>query len=65
LGARGKDSQESIDERLAAVNWEMEHLKYYDYTVVNDRLDDAVAKVLSIIMAERCKVKYIKDLEVI
>lgn len=64
LGGRGKDSKESIQERLAAVNWEMEHLKYYDYTVVNDKLEDAVAKVLSIIMAERCKVKYIKDLEV-
>jgi guanylate kinase len=65
LGARGKDSPESIDERLAAVNWEMEHLKYYDYMVVNDNLEDAVAKVMSIINAERCKVKYIKDFEVI
>lgn len=65
LGARGKDSRESIKERLDAVNWEMEHLKYYDYTVVNDKLEDAVTKVLSIITAERCKVKYIKDFEVI
>lgn len=65
LGARGKDTQESINERLAAVNWEMEHLKYYDYLVVNDKLDDAVTRVLSIVMAERCKVKYIKDFEVI
>jgi guanylate kinase len=65
LGARGKDSPESIEERLAAVNWEMEHLKYYDYLVVNDKLEDAVDKVLSIITSERCKIKYIKDLEVI
>lgn len=65
LSSRGKDSKDSIEERLAAVNWEMGHLKYYDYLVINDQLEEAVNKVASIIAAERCKVKYIKDFEVI
>ena len=35
----------------------MSHMKYYDYVVVNDRIEDAVEKVRSIITAERCKRK--------
>ncbi|CFX76941.1 Guanylate kinase/L-type calcium channel beta subunit [Syntrophomonas zehnderi OL-4] len=57
LSSRGKDSQESIAARLAASHAEMESLKYYDYVVVNDNLEDAVNKVHSIIIAERCRVK--------
>ncbi len=54
---RGKDSEESIARRLAACEAEMEHLSYYDYSVVNDKLDDAVEKVQAIILAERCRIK--------
>lgn len=57
LSSRGKDSKESIAARLAASHAEMEYLKYYDYVVVNDNLNDAVNKVHSIILAERCRVK--------
>ncbi len=57
LCSRGKDSEESIATRLAACEAEMEHLSYYDYVVVNDKLEDAVHKVNSIIVAERCRVK--------
>jgi len=56
LVTRAKDSLESIDIRLAACKLEMEQVKYYDYVVVNDNLEDAVEKVKSIINAERCKV---------
>lgn len=54
---RGKDSEESIARRLAACEAEMEHLKCYDYSVVNDKLEDAVNKVQAIIVAERCRIK--------
>ncbi len=57
LCGRGNDSEESIQIRLAACQQEMDHIKYYDYVVVNDRVEDAVEKVRSIIMAERCKRK--------
>lgn len=55
LCARGNDSQESIQIRLAACQEEMDHIRYYDYVVINDRIEDAVDKVRSIINAERCK----------
>ena len=51
----GNDSEQSIQIRLAACQEEMAHMKYYDYIVVNDRIEDAVEKVRSIITAERCK----------
>lgn len=57
LCSRGKDSKESIATRLAACEAEMEHLRYYDYVVVNDEIEEAVNKVYAIITAERCRVK--------
>lgn len=57
LVARGKDSAESIELRLAACKWEMEQIKHYDYQVLNQDLDTAVDMVCSIIIAERCKIK--------
>ncbi|KUG03790.1 guanylate kinase [hydrocarbon metagenome] len=55
LCTRGQDSQESIDLRLATCEAEMAHIKYYNYVVINNRIDEAVEKVRSIIQAERCK----------
>ncbi len=52
---RGQDSEESIDLRLATCEAEMAHIKYYNYVVINNRIDEAVEKVRSIIQAERCK----------
>lgn len=54
---RGKDSPQSIHDRMAACHEEMPMVKHYDYVVVNDRLDEAVTKVQAIIIAERCRVK--------
>jgi guanylate kinase len=55
---RGKDSPQSIKDRMAACEQEMDMIRYYDYVVVNDNLEDAVFKVQSIITAERCRVQY-------
>ncbi|MGI5920286.1 MAG: guanylate kinase [Syntrophomonadaceae bacterium] len=57
LYGRNKDSKESILERLAAYQQEMEHMKYYDYVVVNDVVATAADQVEAIIIAERCKFK--------
>jgi guanylate kinase len=54
---RGKDSPQSIKDRLAACEQEMNMMKHYDYVVVNDQLEDAVCKVQAIITAERCRVQ--------
>jgi len=57
LCSRGKDSQESIDLRMAACKEEMTYIKYYNYVVVNDYVEEAVKKVRAIICAERCRLK--------
>lgn len=62
IKGRGKDSPQSIEARLKACHIEMPMAKYYDYVVVNDQLDEAINKVQSIIIAERCRVKnFIKE----
>ena len=57
LYSRGKDSQESINIRLAACKDEMKYSKHYNYIVVNDNISEAVDKLKSIIVAERCKIE--------
>jgi guanylate kinase len=55
LTQRGSETQEMIDLRLRNASKEIEKIDKYDYVVVNERLDDAVEKIKSIIIAERCK----------
>lgn len=56
LHGRGKDSELSIQTRYEAGRSEMDHMKYYDYVVINDIIEDAVDRVRSIIVAERCRI---------
>lgn len=62
LTSRGQDSRESIEIRLAASQNELKHIEKYDYLVINDNIEEALNKIQSIIMAERCKIKNM-DLE--
>lgn len=57
LRTRGKDSAQSIERRIAACRDEMSFLPEYDYEVVNDELETAINKVVSIVVAERCRIK--------
>lgn len=50
---RAQDSPEEIERRLAQAESELEQAKDYDYAVVNDRLDECVQTIVSIITAER------------
>lgn len=52
---RNRDIKEDIQNRLNKVTSELKYIKDYDYIVVNDRLEDAVAKIEAIIIAEKCK----------
>ncbi|MHB1126154.1 MAG: guanylate kinase [Bacillota bacterium] len=52
---RDSDSPEAIRRRLSSVTQEMCYLSEYDYVVVNDLVDAAVAKLLAIIQAEKCR----------
>ena len=53
---RGTESSEAIDRRFETAYQEMKYINQYDYVVVNDILDLAIARTEDIIVAERCKV---------
>ncbi len=55
LQDRGTESEEEIEKRIEIADWEEKEAKDYDYYVVNDKLEDAVDKVLSVIKTEREK----------
>jgi guanylate kinase len=55
LHTRAQDSDEVIRRRMMKSSDEMSHWAEYDYVIVNSDLDDAFAKVLTILSAERSK----------
>jgi len=55
LRRRGEDNDETIGKRTAEAVIEMSHHDEYDYLIVNDRFDDAVADLRAIIRAERLR----------
>ena len=66
LVGRGTETKEVIELRVATAKKELQFAKEYDYIVVNDEIEIATDKVLSIIKAERCKKdRIIDDLEVL
>lgn len=61
LVGRGTDTKEKILERFKIAYQEMNNVTKYNYVVVNDEIDVAADKILSIIKAERCRVDRIED----
>jgi len=53
---RGTESSEAIERRFETAFQELEYVNRYDYVVVNDILDLAIARTEDIISAERCRV---------
>ncbi len=62
LKSRGQDSQEVVEKRMAKAYQEINHWAEYDYVLVNEKIDQTVKNVQSIIQAERLKRKRQKDL---
>lgn len=58
LTGRGTETAEAIEMRLGETLKEFSYIDQYDYYVVNDDLDDAVARVKSIAAAEHAKVSF-------
>lgn len=52
LHARNQDKAEVIERRLAAAKDELSHFNEFDYIIVNDVFDDALADLQSIIRAQ-------------
>lgn len=56
LRARGSESAAEQAQRLDVARQEVAHYTAYDYVVVNDQLDEAVATLQAIIRAERQRI---------
>jgi guanylate kinase len=55
LKARAQDSDDVVSRRMAKAADEISHWAEYDYVIVNDELDSALANVIAILGAERLK----------
>lgn len=55
LRKRGTEDEETIQKRMDTARQELEHAKYYDYLVINDRLEEAVADMQAILRSEKRK----------
>jgi len=61
LEKRGTESAEAIDKRVGEAAGEIEQARKYDYIIVNDDLDNAVADFLAVVKAEKMTVKRSSD----
>ncbi len=53
LSGRGTDAEEVVARRLAAARDEMRHVSEFDYVIINDDLQQALADLLSVARASR------------
>lgn len=60
LRARNSEPRHVQAQRLQRAREEMQHYTAYDYAVINDHLDEAVAAVQAIIRAERQRVAHLE-----
>jgi guanylate kinase len=58
---RGSETPESLMTRFKSAYKEVNYVSKYNYAVVNDTVEEAVKKIHSIIVAERCRVDRVKD----
>ena len=53
LQGRGKDSPETIERRLASAREDVSHVLEFEYIIVNDRFEQALEEILSVVRAAR------------
>ena len=58
LIGRGQDSAEVIADRMAKAISEISHYNEYDYVIVNDNFEQALADLQAILRAERLTLTY-------
>jgi guanylate kinase len=57
LRARNTESEEQIARRLLDARKELAQAPHYDYTIVNDEIDEAVNDLSSVLRAEHCRTR--------
>lgn len=55
ISHRGTETDESLLNRMNVAKEELQMMKYYDYAVMNDQIENATKKIQSIIEAERLR----------
>ncbi len=57
LHGRNTDDEDVINGRLQKAREECQEVKNYDYLVVNDKVPEAAAEIMAILLAEDCRVR--------
>jgi len=57
LSARGQDSDEVVERRMQSAMDELSHFDEYDYLVINDRFEDALEDLRTLVRAERLQLR--------
>ena len=55
LKGRGKDNDEVIAKRMAAVRDDVAHIAEFDYVIINDNLDDALRELDAVVLSARLR----------
>lgn len=61
LRHRASDDENTIQKRMSQARDQVSHFKEYDYCIMNDQLETAVAELSAIILAESLKTPQIKS----
>ena len=63
IKARNTEDADQIIKRFRRAYQEINEINKYNYVVINDNLEDAVKKVESILISEKCRVDRIEEIE--
>jgi guanylate kinase len=63
LRARGTDPEPVVARRMEEARSEMSHAGEFDHVIVNDTLDDAVARTRAVLAAARCATSRLSGLD--
>ena len=55
IKGRGTETEDLIRDRMKVAREELKMMSLYDYVVENDKVENAVKKIKSIVIAEHCK----------
>jgi guanylate kinase len=61
LRGRSKDPEEAMQRRLQTARNEVAAFVEYEYVIVNDELEACVERLKAIVLAERAKLRYVRE----